>query len=188
MGLGKEVLPRLAGSIDDGFVAVEDPVGEPVGAQELPDVLDRVELRRARGQKDRRDVLGYLEPCGCVPSGTVEQEHGVCASGDMATDLVEVKLHGFGVGEGQRECCTGSARRADGAEEVGTLVALVGRLAGPRATTCPLPHEAVLLPDAGFILEPYLDRLCLRQASEMGAQRVRKVFLYASTMAPSCPG
>jgi hypothetical protein len=38
-----------------------------------------------------------------------------------------------------------------------------------------LPHEAVLLADAGFILEPDLERRRRRQAVEMGAQRAREI-------------
>jgi hypothetical protein len=78
----------------------------------------------------------------------------------------------------------GSARAApvpragqDGAEQIGALVALVGRLSGPRAASGPLPHEAVLLPDPGFVLEPDLDWRPLGQSGQMRAQRAREVFL-----------
>lgn len=99
------------------------------------------------------------------------------AAGDVAADLVKVKLHGLGVGEGQRQRRARAARRADGAEQVGALVALVGRLAGARAAAGPLADDAVLLADPGFVLEPDLDRLALRQIGEMGAQRGLEVFL-----------
>ncbi len=106
----------------------------------------------------------------------------------MAADLVEVKLHGFGVGERQRECGSRAARRADGAEEVGALIALIGRLPGPSSASGPLPDDTVLLADAGFVLEPDFDRRSLRQVGKMGAQCAREVFLYASTISPSCAG
>jgi hypothetical protein len=95
----------------------------------------------------------------------------------MAADLIDVKLHGFGVGKGQRECRSRSARRADGAEQIGTRVALVGGLAGPRAAPGPLPDDAVLLTDARLVLEPYLDGRALRQIGQMRLQRAREVFL-----------
>src|SRR5215204_2640786 len=50
-------------------------------------------------------------------------------------------------GHGERRA--GAARRADGAEQVGAFVALIGGLAWARAAPRPLPHEAVLLADAG---------------------------------------
>jgi hypothetical protein len=62
-------------------------------------------------------------------SGAIEQHNSVRAFGDMARYLVEVKLHGNRVSDGQRERRTFAARWADRAEEIGTLVALVGGLA-----------------------------------------------------------
>ena len=37
--------------IDDILAAVEDAIGEPVLADELPDVLDRIELGALGGQR-----------------------------------------------------------------------------------------------------------------------------------------
>jgi hypothetical protein len=42
--------------IEDVLVGAEDPVREPVLAQELPDVLDRVQLRSLGGERHERDV------------------------------------------------------------------------------------------------------------------------------------
>ena len=110
------------------------------------------------------------------------------ALGDMAGDFLEMELHGLGVGEGQRKRGPDAARGTNGAEQIGALVALIGGLARPRSSPGPLPHEAVLLADAGFVLEPDFDRRRCRQAVEMGAQRARKVFLNASTIRPSWAG
>ena len=107
---------------------------------------------------------------------------------DMAADLVEMKLHGLGVREGQRQSCPNATRRADGTEQIGTLVSLVGRLSWTRAAPCPLPHDAILLADPGFVLKPYLDRRDFGQIGQVRAQRAREVFLYASTISPSWPG
>ena len=175
--LGDELSPGFAGGVDDVVVGFEDAVGKPVGAQILPDVLDRVEFGRARRQQDRRDVCGHVELAGGVPSGAVEQQNGVGALGDVARDFVEMELHREGVGEGQRERRALAPRRADRAEEIGVLVTLVGGLARPRSAPGPLAHEAVFLADAGFVLEPDFDRRVLRQIGEMGAQRPREVFL-----------
>src|SRR5918994_6132590 len=69
--------------------------------------------------------------------------------------------------------------------QVGALVALVGRLAGPRSAPRPLPHEAVLLADAGLVLEPDLDGLAGREVSDVGLQRGRAVFLNSATIRSS---
>jgi hypothetical protein len=97
-----------------------------------------------------------------MPSGSIEQQNGVCALGDMARYLVEVKLHGECVGDGQCERSTFTARRTDCTEEIAIIVTLVGRLARSRSASSPLTDETVLLTDAGLILEPDFDRSFLR--------------------------
>lgn len=98
------------------------------------------------------------------------------ASRDMQGDLVDVELHGLGVGERQDQTRPDASCRTDGAEQIGRLVALVGRLAGPSAAPCPLPHDAVLLTDPSLVLEPDLDLLLARHARQMGSERAREVF------------
>jgi hypothetical protein len=62
---------------------------------------------------------------------------------------------------------------------------LIGRLAWPRSASGPLPHDSVLLADAGFVLEPDLDRLARSYTSKMCRQRGGEVFLKAATVSPS---
>ena len=53
--------------VDDVVVGIEDAVGQPVVAHELPDVLDRIELGRAWRQGENSDVGGLsllLTPTG----------------------------------------------------------------------------------------------------------------------------
>lgn len=111
------------------------------------------------------------------------------AASDGTGDLVEMKLHRLGVGEGQRQGGAGAASGAERAKEIGALVALVGRLAGPRPSPGPLPDETILLADAGFVLtrrarnaKPDLDGLAGRDGGEVGLQRGREVFLKAAIM------
>ena len=99
-----------------------------------------------------------------------------------------MKLHHLGVGVGQRERGADPTGGANGAEQIGVVIALVGRLARSRSAPGPLPNLAVLLADPGLILKPYLDRRRLRQAFEMSFQRAREIFLNASTIRSSCAG
>jgi len=92
--LGEELVPGLAGGIDDSLVGVEDTIGEPVLAQILPDVLDRVQLRGSRGQEDERHVLGDDEVAGGVPAGAVEQQSGIKAA--IRTVVDTARLTGTG--------------------------------------------------------------------------------------------
>jgi hypothetical protein len=142
-------------------------------------------FRGAGRQEDRRDVVGHVELARRVPSGPVEEQNSVGALGDVARDFVEVELHHVGVGIGQHEGRPDAAGRADRAKQIGVVVALVGRLPGPRSAPGPLPNLAVLLADAGLVLKPDFDRRRLGQAVDMSLQRAREVFLKASTVRSS---
>ncbi len=107
---------------------------------------------------------------------------------DVPADLIDVELHGKGVGKRQRQAGTFSFRRADGAEQIGVLVALIGRLPRAGPAFCPEPDNPVLLPDPRFVLKPDLDRLALGEVGDGGGQRPREVFLNAVTVAASWPG
>jgi hypothetical protein len=89
---------------------------------------------------------------GRVPAGPVEQQDRMRSPGHLARDRIEVKLHGFSAGIGQSQTGTDAARRADRSEQIGTLIALVGRLARSGIAPGPLPHDPVLLTDASFVL------------------------------------
>jgi hypothetical protein len=96
-----------------------------------------------------------------------------------------VELHHVSVGVGQHEGRPDAAGRADRAEQIGVVIALVGGLPWPRPASGPLPDKAVLLADTGLVLKPDFDRRRLRQSVEMSLQRVREVFLKASTIRSS---
>lgn len=123
-----------------------------------------------------------------MPAGPVQQQHSVGALGDSEGNLVDVELHGLGIGEGQRQAGTDAPGRADGAEQIGAFVALVGGLDRPCAASGPLPNQAVLLADAGLVLEPDLDRLSTGYAADMSFERAREVFLNAWMTSPFCFG
>jgi hypothetical protein len=98
------------------------------------------------------------------------------ARSDVARDFVEVKLHHVGVGVGQHEGRPDAAGRADRAEQIGVVVALVGGLPWPRSAPGPLPNLAVLLADAGLVFKPDFDRRRLGQAVNMSLRAARGKF------------
>ena len=180
-----ESVPSITAVVDDIFVGCEDPVGEPVAADELPDVLDRVELGAFRRQGDECYGVRHGEPFRHVPSGLVEEEHGMPAGGDLGGDLGEVQVHRLDVAGGQDESSTFAFLRADGAKNVGGSRALVARCCWPCAAFGPTPGDLVFLADAGLVGEPdfYLagiDALVLGDFVQTGG----KTFL-KSAMAPA---
>jgi hypothetical protein len=139
-GLVDELVPGEAAVIDDVVIGFEDPVGEPVGADELPEVLDRVELRAPWRQGQERDVVGDQQLVGHVPAGLVEQEDGMSPGGDGLGDLDQMEAHALGGAAGQDQAGAFALFRADGAVEVGRSGALVLQKATGRVILffCPI--------------------------------------------------
>ena len=184
-GLIDEVVPGLAGGVYDGVVVVEDSVGEPVLSEVLPDVLDGVQFWRTRRQEDQRHVFRDGELLGRVPTSAIEQQDSVSAALDAPADLIDVELHSKGIGIGQRQAGTFTLCRADGAEQIDVLIALICGLPWPGPTLCPEPGNPVLLAYARLVLEPDLDRLALGKVADMSLQRLGEVFLNVAIVAAS---
>ena len=98
-----------------------------------------------------------------MPSGLIEDEYGVSARGDPDGDLVEMKLHGFGVAGRQHEGGAGSEFGAHRTEQIGRLGALIMDGPGPRAFPGPTVGQFVLLTDSHLVLEPHLYRCARRE-------------------------
>ena len=70
----------------------------------------------------------------------------------MARDFIEMELHRLGVGVRERQRRADPARRADRAEEIGVVIALVGGLPWSRSAPGSLPNQSILLADPGLVL------------------------------------
>jgi hypothetical protein len=86
-----------------------------------------------------------------------------------------VKLHHVGVGVRKRQRRSDAAGGADGADQIGVVVALISGLPGPRSATDPLADETVFLTDPSLVFKPDFDRRRLRQSFETSLQRAREV-------------
>ena len=82
-------------------------------------------------------MLGYLEVLGAVPAGLIEDEDRVGAGGHSCGDLIEMKLHRFGIAERQNEGSAGSVFGADRTEQIGRLGALIMRALGDVSPSWP---------------------------------------------------
>ena len=118
-GLIDEAVPRFAAMVDEVVVGAEDPVRQPIVAQELPDVFDRVQLRAFWGQRHDRDGGRHDEMARQVPSGLVQEENCMLAGRNLGRDLGQVQGHRLGVATGQDERCTFAVVRAYSSEDVG---------------------------------------------------------------------
>jgi hypothetical protein len=74
----------------------------------------------------------------------------------LGRDLLQMPLHGLGVAAGQDEAGADAARRADGAEDVDRLGALIAGRTRPGSPLRPAACDLVLLADPGLVLKPKL--------------------------------
>ena len=127
----KEV-PCVAGFINDVVVVVEDGDGEFVAAQILPDVFDRVEFGSIGWQAHQSDVFGDRKRGSKMVAGAIEDESGVTACRHLAADAVRCSdmASAFAAGMTRPAATHVAAGRA---KQVGPVVALVVRRAGPRS-------------------------------------------------------
>lgn len=180
-GLVDEVVPGVAAEGDDLVVGCEDAVGQPVVAQELPDVLDWVEFWGARRQRQKGDVGRDRELLCGVPSCPVEDEYGVSAWADLGGNFVEVALHGGGVAPGQNQSGAHPAFRTNGAEDVGRLGSLIVRRTRSAAASGPAAGKLVFLAYPGLVLPPQFYPRAVRKLGADFVQQGRETFLKSST-------
>jgi len=124
-GVVDEGVPSVAAVVDDIVEGFENSVRQPVLPHELPDVFLAVEFGCAWRELQERDVVWNLEGLGAMPPGLIEEENSVSARSDFGCDLIEVKLHSFGVAGRQHEGSAGSAFGTDRPEQVGRLGPLI---------------------------------------------------------------
>ena len=123
-----------------------------------------------------------------MPAGAVHQHDAMAVPGNVQADLLEMQLHRFGVGGRQHQGRTLAMHRADRAEDVGALIALIRRQARPRPLPGPDPGPSVLLAQPGLVLEPNLDPPVLGQMAYVRPERAGEVFLNASIVSGFCAG
>ena len=171
--------------IEDVAIGSEDPVGEPVVAQVLPDVLNRVEFGAFRRQRHEGDVGRYDELVREMPSGLVEHQHGLRSRRHRPGDLGQVQAHRRAVAARQDKSCPLALLGTDGTEDIGRSGALIARGGGPGSSSRPAPCDLVLLPDAGLVGKPHLYRTACRIALGDLCQACGKAFLKAAGAAGS---
>ena len=159
-----EFVPRLAAEVDDIVVGSEHPVGEPVVAHELPDILNRVEFRTFGRERDDADIAGNIQLVSHMPTGLIHQYNSVSARSDGERYFCQMECHGFGIAERQHQPRALAVLRADRAEDIDRFSSLIFGCRWPRPASGPTPRDLVLLANPRFVLEPNLYRRALRES------------------------
>ena len=149
----------------------------------LPDVLDRVQLRRLGREQHEGDVGRDHQFLGLMPARLVHQDEGMGPGCNRLRDLGQVQIHALGGAAGQNQARALAVRRADRTENVGGLRSLVLGGGRGRAAFGPAPGDLVLLPDPSLIRKPDLDQLAASLGFRKLLQTGGEVFLKADTAA-----
>jgi hypothetical protein len=153
-GLLDDLVPRVAAMVDDVAVGSEDPVREPIVADKLPEVLDRIEFGELGGQRHEGDVRWHEEFRRKMPSGLVEQDCGMGAGRDGGGNLGEMKVHRVGIAFRQHQPGALAVLGADRTENISRCRALIAGSDRPRSAQGPTTGDLVLLTYSGFVREP----------------------------------
>ena len=180
-----ELVPGRTAVVDEIVVGFEDAIGEPIVAQELPDVFDRIELGTFRRQRHNGDVWWHDESRRQVPAGLIDQEYGVCAGRDGGGDLHQLQVHRLGVAGRQDQGCTLTLFRADGTKDVGGSGALVAGRTWARAALRPAAGDLVLLADTSLICEPDFYRVDADRLRTRDCVQARGEAFLKSSIAPA---
>jgi hypothetical protein len=152
-------VPGVFAGSEDILIGHEQAVAEEVVFEVLPGFFGRIALWGIGRDIDQGDIARNAQRLRTVPACAVGDHGGVNMGGECGADFIEVQLHHGGVGVGQNQADGTIALRAEGAEDIGILVAGIDRHGRSRAFGGPAVGAAAFLPDAGFILAPKLNGL-----------------------------
>ncbi len=170
-GLIDELVPSVAAMVDEIVVGFEDAVREPVVAQKLPDVFDRIELGAFWRQRNDGDICGHDEAGRQVPASLIDQEDGMGSGRDRFGDLCKMQVHRLAVAGRQDQGRALALLGADRAEDIGGSGTLVARRTGAGAALRPAASDFVLLADAGLVGEP--DFYCIAVDALLARDRLQ---------------
>src|SRR5271155_4170746 len=108
-------------------------------------------------QRQQSDIAGHHQSLAAVPTGPIEDHHGMGIGGDLAADLAEMMVHREGIADWHDQPRRFALQWADCTKHIGRGKAEILRCRRPAAGLPPHPGQAVLLADASFILKPDLD-------------------------------
>ena len=126
-GLIGEPGPGGTAVIQAVLVTAEDPVGDPVLAQELPDILHRIELWRPWGERHKGDVVRHDQLGRDMPASAIQENSRMRARRNGLRDLLQMQFHALGRAAGQDKPRSFALSRTDGPKEVGRCCSLVLR-------------------------------------------------------------
>ena len=92
-----------------------------------------------------------------MPTGTVQNQHGMCPWRHPRADFLQVQVHRVGIGGRQDQSGSGIAAGTDRTENISPFVTLVAWRRRAAAPLGPKVSQAALLTDPRLVLPPELE-------------------------------
>ena len=160
-GFGEQPVPGVTTAVDDVLGGAKDAVRQAIVAPMQPQPLDRIEFGRVGRQEHQAEIFGHHQIAGGMPTRLVHQHDAMRPGSHGLREFNEEQVHRRSVEPGQHQCDAKVARRADGADNPGRLIADIAASARGMAALPPNITGASLLPDPGLVLAPDLKPLGL---------------------------
>ena len=158
-GFVEHGVPGMLAGLEDILIGGKQAMAEEVVFKVLPGFFGRVAFGSIGRDSDQSDIVGHAQGLRTVPAGAIGNHGSVDMGGELSADFIEMQLHHGGVGVGQNQANGASTLGAEGAEDVGVVIARIDRHRRARAFRSPAVSAAAFLPDAGFVLTPQLNGL-----------------------------
>lgn len=174
--------------LEDGIQIVKDSVAEVFFSQLVPQVFCGVEFGTVGREVYDGDVVGNLEFCCAMPSGSVHDHEDVFVRMFLG-HLVEERTHGMGIDVGVDERGHGAGEGIDRSIEVEVLADVMGMHCRAHAWRHPTGSWIADAPETCFVLEEHAQRSSLRMSAGRSlVQERRPVFLKSACFAASACG
>ena len=103
------------------------------------------------GKKSGGVLSGRWSSWAVCPPRLINDDDGMGTCRDLGADFVEMQVHGFGIGRGEKQSRWPAGFRPGCGERLGGLVALTLGVPRPAAPACPPAGRLAFLTDPGFL-------------------------------------
>lgn len=153
VGVEAVLAPRVGGDVEELVVVLVGPVGPAVAAKVVPEVLDAVEFRGVRRQRNERDVGRDVQVVGSVKAGSIPDHRGLHVGGECAGELIQELVDDRRVQAGCEDRLGLAGLRAGGTDHPEIFVLGLSHRRRSRATLGPHTSQRPLLTESALILK-----------------------------------
>lgn len=151
----------------------------------MPEVFDRIELRRVGRQLDQADVGRYFQSLARVITGAIPDQDRLYAGCDRGREHAEKGVDRIGVERGRQEAFGLAGRGTGSSHHVEITILRLPHRMGTGTTLRPDARQRSLLAEPRFVLEEDLELLVGMRLADGGEALAQFTFLKSACRAGS---